>query len=67
MKFKIISLNNILILIYKAVLHLAVEKENKEIIRLLLKRNDIDTNIEDSQGRKPIDYSSNDEIRLLLS
>ena len=65
MKFKIISLNKILI--YKTVFYLAVEKENKEIIRLLLKRNDIDTNIEDSQGRKPIDYSSNDEIRLLLS
>ena len=64
MKFKIISFNKNE---QKAVLHLAVEKGNLEIIKLLLKKEDIDVNIEDSHGKKPIDYSQNYEIKQLLS
>ena len=48
-------------------LHLAVERRNLEIIKLLLQKEEIDINIEDSQGKKPIDYSENDEIKQLLS
>ena len=51
----------------KTALHLAAEKNDIEIIKLLLERKDIDINIIDGQGKKPIDYSSNFEIRQLLS
>ena len=51
----------------KAALHLAVEIGNLEIIKLLLEKKDIDINIEDSHGKKPIDYSENHEIKQLLS
>ena len=51
----------------KAALHLAVEIENLEIIKLLLEKKEIDINIEDSHGKKPIDYSENHEIKQLLS
>ncbi|KAK8889115.1 hypothetical protein M9Y10_033859 [Tritrichomonas musculus] len=51
----------------KASLHLAVEIGNLEIIKLLLEKKDIDVNIEDSHGKKPIDYSENYEIKQLLS
>ena len=64
MKFKIISFNKNE---QKAVLHLAAEKGNLEIIKLLLKKEDIDVNIEDSHGKKQIDYSQNYEIKQLLS
>ena len=47
-------------------LHLAVRNEDTEIIELLLCKKEIDTNIEDSQGKKPIDYSKNIEIKQLL-
>ena len=53
-EFKIISLNEIE---QKAALHLAVEIENVEIIKLLLEKKEIDINIEDSHGKNPIDYS----------
>ncbi len=36
------------------------------IIKLLLEKKEIDINIEDSQGKKPIDYSKNIEIKQLL-
>ena len=49
----------------KTALHLAVEIGNPEIIKLLLDKKDIDINIEDSHGKKPIDYSENHEIKQL--
>ena len=51
----------------KAALHLAVEKENIEIIKLLLENKYIDINIKDGKGKKPIDYSENHDIKQLLS
>ena len=45
MKFKIISFNEIIIRIYKTALYLAVEKENVDIIKLLLSNDKIDINI----------------------
>ena len=51
----------------KTALHLAAEIGNLEIINLLLEKKEIDINIEDSHGKKPIDYSTNDEIKRLLS
>ena len=51
----------------KTALHLAAEMGDLEIIKLLLEKKEIDINIEDSQGKKPIDYSENNEIKKLLS
>ena len=51
----------------KAALHLAVEIGNLEITKLLLEKKEIDINIKDSHGKKPIDYSKNHEIMQLLS
>ena len=51
----------------KAALHLAAKIGNLEIIKLLLEKKEIDINIEDSHGKKPIDYSENHEIKQLLS
>ena len=48
-------------------MHLAVEKGYLEIIKLLLKNKEIDINIENDKGKKPIDYATNDEIKQLLS
>ena len=45
MKFKIISFNEILIKFYKTALYLAVEKENLEIVKVLLTNDKIDINI----------------------
>ena len=47
-------------------MHFAVEKGYLEIIKLLLKNKKIDVQIEDDQGKKPIDYATNDEIQKLL-
>ena len=47
-------------------LHLAAQQGDIEIIKLLLRVKNIDINIEDEQGKKPIDYSKNDEIRKLF-
>ena len=72
-KFKIIFFNEIQDLSrnhqmeQKAALHLAVKIRNLKIIKLLLKKKDIDINIEDNHGKKPIDYSENHEIKQLLS
>ena len=73
MIFKIISFNEKLFhQIYnnqierKAALHLAVNIGNLKIIKLLLEKKDIDTNIEDEQGKKPIDYSQKNEIKQFL-
>ena len=50
-----------------AALHIAVMNGNVEIIKLLLGKKDININIEDSQGKKPIDYTNDPEIINLLS
>ena len=47
-------------------LHLAAQQGDIEIIKRLLREKNIDINIEDEQGKKPIDYSKNDEIRKLF-
>ena len=52
---------------YKTVLHFATQNNNTEIIKLLLEKKGIDINIKDSNGKKPIDYAKNDEIKQLLS
>ena len=44
MKFKIISFNEIIKYFYKTALYLAVEKENIEIVKLLLNNNQLDIN-----------------------
>ena len=41
--------------------------KNLEIIKLLIQKKEININIEDSQKKKQIDYSSNPEIKRLLS
>ena len=46
---------------------MATERENHEIIKLLLEKKEIDINIADSYGIKPIDYSENNEIKQLFS
>ena len=51
----------------KTPLHLAVEKEYIEIIKILLEHKSIDVNVEDEKGKKPIDYTSNNEILKLLN
>ena len=63
MKFEKIYLNENL----KSPLHLVVEKEYIEIIKLLLKNKYIDVNIKDNQGRKPIDCTTNYIIKKLLN
>lgn len=51
---------------YKTALHLAVQNNNIQIIKLLLKMKDIDINIEDSLEEKPIDYARNKKVEELL-
>ena len=51
----------------KAALHLAVEIGNLEITKLLLEKKEIDINIKDSHGKKPIYYAVKREIIKLLS
>ena len=48
-------------------MHLAVENEFLEIIKLLLKNKGIDIDVNDNKGRKPIDYAINNEIKQLLN
>ena len=47
-------------------LHLAAQQGDIEIVKRLLEEKNIDINIEDEQGKKPIDYTKNDEIRKLF-
>ena len=47
-------------------MHLAVKKNNLEVIQLLLKNEEININIKDKQGKKPIDYTKNNKIKKLL-
>ena len=50
----------------KTVLHIAVEKEYIDVIRLLLNNKDISIKIKDEQGKNPIDYATNSEIKQLF-
>lgn len=52
---------------HKSALHLAAQNRNLSIIKILLTHGNIDIIIQDSQGKKPIDYSNNIEIKKLLS
>ena len=52
-----------MIYFYKTPLHFAVENEYLEILKLLLKNKKINILVEDNQGRKPIDYATNNEIK----
>lgn len=47
-------------------LHLAVKKENVEIINLLVSNANIDFEVTDKQGKRPIDITNNDTIKPLL-
>ena len=49
------------------VLHVAVKIGNEQIVKLLLATKGIDINIEDNKGKKPIEYTRNEEITQLLS
>ena len=51
----------------RTVLHLAVKKENIDIIKDLLDRKDINRDILDEKKKKAIDYVQNDQIIQLLS
>lgn len=51
----------------KTALHLAVEKGYKDIIKLLMENKNTDANVEDEQGKKPIDYTTNNEIKQMLN
>lgn len=51
----------------KSPLHLATELGKIEIIKLLLKHKDIDPNIQDDQGKRPINYALNDDIIKLFN
>ncbi len=51
----------------RTVLHLAVKKENIDIIKDLLDREDINRDILDEKKKKAIDYVQNDQIIQLLS
>ncbi|KAK8888254.1 hypothetical protein M9Y10_039319 [Tritrichomonas musculus] len=47
-------------------LHIAVKKENVKIINLLVCNANIDFEVTDKQGKKPIDITDNDTIKSLL-
>ena len=47
-------------------MHLSVEEKSLEIIKLLLENKNIDTSAKDNQGKKPIYYANDDEIKKLL-
>lgn len=60
-------MNTIFKQFYKTALHLAVQNNSTDIVKLLLENKKIDIDIEDSHGKKPLEYSKNDEIRQLLN
>ena len=51
----------------KTALHIAVENNNIEIIKLLLENKNIDVNVKDEKGRKPIQLVNDFRIRSLFS
>lgn len=48
-------------------LHLAVEKGDISIIKKLLSYKGIDVNIKDSLGKKPIEYTNDEQIIQLFN
>ena len=66
MKFKSLQFDYVTIGFYETALHAAVKSGSPEIIKLLLGKKGIDVDIKDSNGKKPIDYSKNDNIRLMF-
>ena len=52
MKFKIISFDEIKAYFYKTPLYLAIEKENIEIIKLLLNKENVDVNLNKTESSK---------------
>ncbi|KAK8849346.1 hypothetical protein M9Y10_018727 [Tritrichomonas musculus] len=50
----------------KTPLHEAVKNKQVEIIKLLLQQKDIDKNSVDEYGKKPIDYTDDEDIKQLL-
>ena len=48
-------------------LHLAVQREYIDIIKLILQNKDVNVDIEDDQGKKPIDYTTNSQIIQLFN
>ncbi|KAK8860425.1 LON peptidase N-terminal domain and RING finger protein 2 [Tritrichomonas musculus] len=48
-------------------LHNAVSKGNIDIIKILLGNKNIDVNVTDKQGRKPVELTDNDEIKALFN
>lgn len=48
-------------------LHVAVIKENTEIINLLVSNAYIDFEVTDKKGKRPIDITNNDTIKSLLT
>ena len=51
---------------YTTVLHLAVEKENIDIIKLLLSNNDNKIYVMNNQGKLPVDITTDREIIQLF-
>lgn len=51
----------------KTPLHLAVINGNLEVIKVLLNYKNININLRDDKGKKPIDYTDNDEIKQLFN
>lgn len=52
---------------HRTPLHLAVLMKNIEIIKLLLNHDGIDINAVNKDGKKPIDYTDDDEIKKLIN
>lgn len=51
---------------HETALHNAAKKGDPKIIKFLLIRKGVNINIKDNQGKKPIDYCENPEIKQLL-
>lgn len=48
-------------------LHLAVKRNDVNIVRLILSNGNAQVDIKDDQGKKPIDYATNDQIIQMLN
>lgn len=64
MTFKIIDFNQVHII---TPLHYAVKNEYVEFIKLLLENKKINIDTVDDKGKRPIDYTTNNDIKQLLN